>query len=513
MPMKRGLEPPPRRTLVCGATVTAELPPRRRSASDSCERAAMAGRGWLSCDAEQPATSATTRSDLSILCASVSRSCEVVVTKSVTVFVFAHLRENAADDGEGHRHVPGHVCSSSGKCPLGRLQLSGFTRNFGKFAPAGRVRALGARAMGAPDRETLHAALRERYELQSREKSQATRSEADAALHGEVEAFLAQRPNNSSTPETLTKQFCAGRRGGCSWPEALVALALAFEGTPQPRREPADNERATQRMAGSRPTQPLETCSRVPAVSLDPATFLEQYVAASRPVVLTGLLDDWAAVQPSSSRRWDLDYLWRKAANSTVKAYISPDGEFEAVRRADEVVGGERVCAGCAADEQVLMRPAETEVRLEHFLWLVRGYENPERAAFYLQKHPLSKWRGLGLVEDVTPPPHERLAPFLRPLHELLWLATQCTVGPLHYDEQENLHAMVSVPRCPLRRPALVACAAATAPRLGSRRCVGARSSSSSTPPRGLGRSTTARRCARNTFCGAGVPRQCAATS
>ena len=62
--------------------------------------------------------------------------------------------------------------------------------------------------MGAPDRETLHAALRERYELQSREKSQTTLSEADAALHGEVEAFLAQRPNNSSTPETLTKQFC-----------------------------------------------------------------------------------------------------------------------------------------------------------------------------------------------------------------------------------------------------------------------------------------------------------------
>jgi hypothetical protein len=314
--------------------------------------------------------------------------------------------------------------------------------------------------MGAPDQEALHAALRERYELQSREKSQAMRSEADAALHGEVDDFLARRPDNSSTPETLTKQFCAARRSGCSWPEALVALALAFEGTPQPRREPADNERATQRMAGSRPSQPLEACSRVPAASLDPATFLEQYVAASKPVVLTGLLDDWAAVKPSSARRWDLDYLWRKAANSTVKAYVSPDGEYEAVRRANDVVGGERVCAGCADDEQVLLRPAETELRLEHFLWLVKGYENPERAAFYLQKHPLSKWRGLGLVEDVTPPPHERLAPFLRPLHELLWLATQCTVGPLHYDEQENLHAMVRA----LVRPAATLAAPRSSP-------------------------------------------------
>ena len=174
------------------------------------------------------------------------------------------------------------------------------------------------------------------------------------------------------------------------------------------------------------------------------------------------------------------------------------------------------MCSGCAADEQVLLRPAETEMRLEHFLWLVKGYENPERAAFYLQKHPLSKWRGLGLVKDVTPPPHERLAPFLRPLHELLWLATQCTVGPLHYDEQENLHAMVRA----LVRPAATLAAPRSSPaprrrdcaRLGSRRCVGARSSSSSTPPKGLGRSTTARRCARNTSCGAGVPRRCAAS-
>ena len=324
-------------------------------------------------------------------------------------------------------------------------------------------------SVGSP--EALHAALRERYALQSREKGQDTRSR-DAALQGEMEEFFARRPpHNSSTAEQQTKQFCGARRGGCSWPEALVAIALASEGMLPSQREPAENVRATQRMADSRPTQSLEVCARVPAASLDAATFLERYVAASRPVVLTGLLDDWPAVQRSSPRRWDLDYLWRKAANSTVKAYVSPDGEYEAVRRADDVVAGERVCSGCAADEQVLLRPAETEMRLEHFLWLVQGYDNPEKAAFYLQKHPLAKWRRLGLVEDVTPPPHERLAPFLRPMHELLWLATQCTVGPLHYDEQENLHAMVN---CSPRNAAprrldcaaavFVACAAVTAP-------------------------------------------------
>ena len=86
--------------------------------------------------------------------------------------------------------------------------------------------------------------------------------------------------------------------------------------------------------------------------------------------------------------------------------------------------------------------PAETETSFEHFLWLIRGYAN-RRASFYLQKHALRKWEAHGLRADASPPPHEKLAPFLRLQHELLWMSTHCTVGPLHYDEQENLHAVV----------------------------------------------------------------------
>lgn len=295
----------------------------------------------------------------------------------------------------------------------------------------------------AEDSPALAAALRARYELQEREKSTPpVRSPAEQALTSEVESFMGTLGSSSSTAEQLALRFCKARRGGCSWSEALVVLDRANQGS-RPSLDPADYERATQRMQGSRPLQPLEVCSRVPAASLDASTFLEQYVAASRPVVLTGLLDAWPAAQRSSPRRWDLAYLWAKAANSTVKAYVSPDGEYEAVRKASDLVAGERVCARCAANETVLLRPAETEVRLEHLLWLMRGYDNPEGAHFYLQKHPLRKWRGLGLLEDISPAPHERLAPFLRPVHELLWLSEQCTVGPLHYDENENLHAVL----------------------------------------------------------------------
>ena len=303
-------------------------------------------------------------------------------------------------------------------------------------------------------------ALRERYALQDREQSSPPLlSEAEASLREAasryVDEAIAVDPQgfNVSTAEQHARSFCAARRGGCSWVDALALLTRAHEALPkQSSSGPADWERATRAMGGSRPARKLEACERVPAASLDAATFFDRHVVASRPVVITGLLDKWEAARRDSPRRWDLDYLWRRAANSTVKVYVSPDGEYEAVRRAGEVVGDERVCAACAdADELVLMRPAETELRLEHFMWLVDGYTNPERARFYLQKHPMRKWRlsanaeERSLADDVKPAPHELLAPYLRLAHELLWLSGPgtCTTGPLHYDENENLHAVV----------------------------------------------------------------------
>jgi len=327
------------------------------------------------------------------------------------------------------------------------------------------LQLIGATSAGADQPPSLDVeqhtklALRERYALQGREQSSPPLlSEAEASLREATRRYVdeasATDPTgfNASTAEQHARRFCAARRGGCSWADALALLARAHEVLPKQSNGPAEWERATRAMSGSRPARTLEACERVSATSLDAATFFERHVVASRPVVITGLLDKWEAARRGSPRRWDLEYLWRRAANSTVKVYVSPDGEYEAVRRAGEVVGDERVCAACAdADELVLMRPAETELRLEHFLWLVDGYANPERARFYLQKHPVRKWRlspnagERSLADDVKPAPHEQLAPYLRLAHELLWLSGPgtCTTGPLHYDENENLHAVV----------------------------------------------------------------------
>lgn len=295
---------------------------------------------------------------------------------------------------------------------------------------------------------TLEAAIAERHALQRRESERGAPppTEVEAAMTNEWLAFQATQSTDEPplSPEESTSRLCAARRDGCSWVEAMVVLALASgpdDNRPAATSSPLDWDRPTQQMLGSLPAADGEACPRVDGASLSPAEFLREYVAKSRPVVTSNLLTDWEA-----SRTWSLEHLWSRAANETVKVYASPDGEFEAVRVARERMppDGEPVCAGCEEGEHVLIRPAETETTFDHFRWLVDGYENPERARFYLQKHPLRRWRGVGLAAEASPPPHEALAPWLKVDHELLWLSSgQCPVAPLHYDLHENLHALV----------------------------------------------------------------------
>ena len=153
-------------------------------------------------------------------------------------------------------------------------------------------------------------------------------------------------------------------RGGCSWPEAL----LAMEATPASDLAMGEDDDDVHRrwilpsemQRRSLPHKDGESCMRIDGRTLSPLTFLQRHVRESRPVVITGMLEQWRAL-----RQWDLAHLWRHAANTTVKMYVaSADAQFETVRKAGEkLANGNTVCPGCEASEHVLIRPAETEVR------------------------------------------------------------------------------------------------------------------------------------------------------
>lgn len=221
--------------------------------------------------------------------------------------------------------------------------------------------------------------------------------------------------------------------------------------------------------------------------------FLRKYVAASQPVIFEDIAKDWKARDS-----WSMDYLVENAGSTIVKGYVSAgkhafvfspvccflhlfwlpvngiDGDFERIQRVGDWnalatrLGAEVVTLmqedGAISDEEpILVRPAETEMSLEHFsALLMRRVQNEQHLSqrelygnltYYLCKHPLEKWRTISILQsDLTPSIHsqpglqeegQNFSKFLLPLHHLLWLGRGWTRGPIHYDEQENLHTVL----------------------------------------------------------------------
>jgi hypothetical protein len=292
-------------------------------------------------------------------------------------------------------------------------------------------------------------ALRTRYALQDREKREARRprlSEEEESILREWHAISQPAARQPAVDEA--NAVCQARPGGCSWMQAMAILFAAHDAGAPPSVSAKQNV-ASQWLE---PTSTMNTsmpaidgaCARVHASTLTRADML-RLVQTSQPIVIEGLLDRWPALQT-----WSVEHFLSHAANATVKVYMSPDGEYEGVRRASDPLEphGQLVCSQCEPDELVLLRPAETEMSFDSFVHLanVSTYPNWELAQFYLQKHSLHKWAAEGLAAEAAPRPHEQLAPWLRMEHELLWLSAggTCPVAPLHFDEYENLHAIVS---------------------------------------------------------------------
>ena len=152
--------------------------------------------------------------------------------------------------------------------------------------------------------ELLRAALADRFALQAREKAEAL-AHARPWEHGALHTELLAAPADVYCLTGGCRQLLRGR-GGCTWAEAMVVLSAAHDaGAPAPA---SDQRRAaaasTAEMQASVPAHDGAACEAVDAAALDPATFLRRYVRGSRPVVLRGLLDAWAA-----PRRWTLEYL------------------------------------------------------------------------------------------------------------------------------------------------------------------------------------------------------------
>ena len=214
------------------------------------------------------------------------------------------------------------------------------------------------------------------------------------------------------------------------------------------------------------PPRGQTTCESVEGPPSD-IEFYEKYVSRGRPVIFRGAAKEWSAV---SKGLWSLKYLSDRVGNERVKVYASPTRDFEAPTTMRNVRSWyarakidrsvyEAADASIEDEQNVIMRPAETELTFREYVYLTTNYSNPENAVFYLQKHPLAKWRKSGVLKDLKPSIYfdhrSRVglrsvgktagswARFLALENWLLWIGRNVSRGNLHYDANENIHALI----------------------------------------------------------------------
>jgi lysine-specific demethylase 8 len=151
---------------------------------------------------------------------------------------------------------------------------------------------------------------------------------------------------------------------------------------------------------------PYEDIERVAAPS--PAVFLREYVRRAKPVVLTGLTDEWPA-----RRRWSVEHLAQRFGATRVVAMPLRDGTLD-------------------------FDPwSKTRFELVPLKDVVDSLHGPGGATHYVMA-PIAQLPRLGA--DLSPPPYCATAPTLR---VKLWLGKAGTVTPLHWDLPHNLHSVI----------------------------------------------------------------------
>lgn len=141
----------------------------------------------------------------------------------------------------------------------------------------------------------------------------------------------------------------------------------------------------------------------------EPAMFRREFIARSRPAILTGVMDDWTAMS-----RWTPEFFAEELGDAKLQTLVAPESKSEE---------GWRNIKGA----QLTMRDY-----LQHL-------SESSPAKFYVAALPLRQHLP-SLINDVGPLTY--LDP-LAPLAPRLWFGGGVE-GPLHYDQSNNLHAIIS---------------------------------------------------------------------
>eukprot|EP01122_Echinamoeba_exundans_P015572 TRINITY_DN7453_c0_g1_i1.p1 TRINITY_DN7453_c0_g1~~TRINITY_DN7453_c0_g1_i1.p1 ORF type:complete len:336 (+),score=52.70 TRINITY_DN7453_c0_g1_i1:35-1042(+) len=157
-----------------------------------------------------------------------------------------------------------------------------------------------------------------------------------------------------------------------------------------------------------------------------PAEFYREYVAANKPVIIMNAFDDWPAL-----KRWDLDYLRKKAGALQISIDLTPAGHGDCIVEKD--------------GKNYFVKPMQYKTRFANYIDYLVGKRKQE-GVYYLQKQNDNFRLEFQLLHnDVLPNVQQwgEEAFGVSPDAVNLWMGDSRAVSSMHKDFYENLYCVV----------------------------------------------------------------------
>ncbi|XP_019626192.1 PREDICTED: uncharacterized protein LOC109471344 [Branchiostoma belcheri] len=186
----------------------------------------------------------------------------------------------------------------------------------------------------------------------------------------------------------------------------------------------------------------MAECERIPVASR--AEFFHNYVKRSRPIIITGAMEQWNVFE-----KWSNDFLRERFGKEEVHIKLTPGGEYEGVEEASlwEDFGTfqipRHVKDQLMFPDLVVVRPATLNLKFGKFLDMIEETARSEvkNISAYLEYSSIPQYMP-SLEADI--PGFPFVNSLLTRRHLNMWLSDGNTLGKLHFDPFDNLLCQIS---------------------------------------------------------------------
>lgn len=188
----------------------------------------------------------------------------------------------------------------------------------------------------------------------------------------------------------------------------------------------------------------VPTCERVSLPSINRHTFFSEYLVRSKPVIITGAMDDWPAMS-----KWTTEYLREMYGNKSVHIKLTPKGEYEGIETASiwdsyqTFIIPQAVLKQLPYPDLVVVRPATLNIRFSEFLDIIKNVSAGKLTdvSAYLEYTSVSDYF-TELEMDIAEMPFFKNTLQLKHLN--IWLSDGNTLGKTHFDPFDNFLCQIS---------------------------------------------------------------------